>query len=895
MTFFSKIIYNFLNIEYKINLEANKFDEILENSWSETNKESSHESLPEAPQTNQESENLETLQQLQLEDDGIEVGSETTTEPSEYSEDLIEEEDIDDMVIKVLQIISNFVHNSDDLNYSYSLYEERNSPQDRIRPNLYTKNKRISIKVLIRHLNNWIEENYSVRGEQRFKNIEKYIQLWNGGSRSYRSDSNILIQLKHSQFFQMDALHQVEFLKTLDSESLRSAKFSAKDFKPDFILFLLRSDLKSFPHCYSLTNLRSGVFGEVFFSKPLPKLGVTTEEQYQEEEWVEREKRYEKAVDLVFEVLKGGEEKLEIFAKFLLKQSSNTFNLFIRSLLKPEIGHPLKCVDLRKIKREDFLPFKNDNGYRIIQGDLNDIDFGGHKYRYRISPGEKDFNEHQYFYVNGKQSICTRSDLRKTREELDEYPDEYVFYEGELDVGDGEEGDNNNNDNNPNPRDILGHNRADREENENHKADKDRSNPQKLYRLKKYSILEFKTRNTKQLTKTEKYDKLDNRVSTEMLRSGAAIIRKARYPLNLLSQFTREQKNQAFFIREPLYLMYSSYQLKTKQNCTKFCYIQHHQFYESARMRLNWIEVDWRGDYDCLYVKRLKKVVLRPKSLGYPGLERNKFLALERVHCKGKILNLDDPVDRDPLYDRLFKIHYSVGSKKKYRFRPLNFEKQTLQKSIKRTFYSPLVDYTTRKISFCRFSAIFGHQYHISNNVNTLERGDGSFEMITRHLRSIDKVIPRGQPSFFRSSRLSEDKFSYERSENIDNEPPTFSSIRDSQGIAMNRYDERTGLLFSWKHIYKEFLQDQLVASYAHKPKFYELGENQEGGGRFIYLKISGRKVVVRFEVEEGTMVSNSSVFRRIYLLRVRRKEVELRVLGYDAIADYVKKVCDPI
>ena len=215
----------------------------------------------------------------------------------------------------------------------------------------------------------------------------------------YEYDLYVLTRLKFSQFYEMDSQSQLDFLAKMDRNDREAANFHPEDFNEDLILCLLRNGVKNAPQIYWIINQRTGLWGDFFYKRPYPKPGVSIEEQYNEPKWLKRAENYEKAVDEIYKIVQKGEEEIYSIQKFLGNRSSMKFVYFLRAILRPEVGHPLKDLDLRAIKREDFLPFKIDNGFRAVKGDLNNVNYGGSAYTHKRIPANQDFDENQKFYV----------------------------------------------------------------------------------------------------------------------------------------------------------------------------------------------------------------------------------------------------------------------------------------------------------------------------------------------------------------------------------------------------------------------------------------------------------------------------------------------------------------
>ena len=269
LSFICKILFNLLNIDYRLNIDAPSFSDLLENSrYSKEpeGEEEINEHSQKEEELNQEKDlDIETLKQVQLEDDGIIIGSETTTEPSEYSEDLIDDEDIDLTVSNLIGVISCFFHGL--VAQSYSL----NNKVYTVDPTKLIKDKKIEIKVFLSFMENWLNNTKSATktGQNRFKYIQKFNIL---GRTSTCYDKYLLTKLKFSQFYQMDAERQLDFLENLDQTDIDDANFQVEDFKEDIILSIFRRGLQNIGisrKVYKIMNFQDGLWGEFFFFEAL--------------------------------------------------------------------------------------------------------------------------------------------------------------------------------------------------------------------------------------------------------------------------------------------------------------------------------------------------------------------------------------------------------------------------------------------------------------------------------------------------------------------------------------------------------------------------------------------------------------------------------------------------
>ena len=409
----------------------------------------------------------------------------------------------------------------------------------------------------------------------------------------------------------------------------------------------------------------------------------------------------------------------------------------------------------------------------------------------------------------------------------------------------------------------------------------------KLYKLKKYSILSYKTRRAKELVKTEKFDKMDNRVSTDMLRSGAAIIRKLKHPQ---MDFEMEEMGYFFetsFIRKPVYYMYVPQQFSGSKFCKKFHQFKEKMFYYSLEMEWNDMGDDISNDYDCLYVRRTKKVVFRAKTFRNKHVDRYKMLALEKVRSKGKVINFDDPTQRDPYYSRLFKLVNPILKKnvtKKY----INIEKNVIPKAEPKNYYCCLIDFSAREARIVKMQIIPKDVCLLDlESVCVNEDGETiiSYEM-GYHAR---RVMRRGEKTTFEPT----DSYTlFKESTQFDvyrNDIILYHQIQSHSHILGKTYDPQSKILFLVEYG-KDIAPDSSSGfkPYRNKLRFQPVKKDEESELYFFKVIKDGLKKIFIFEVEEGTLMAVSEVFRKLYLLNRLHGKIDLRVLTFDAIASEV-------
>ena len=354
ISFLCSIYYNVLNIDYQLfSSEEPTLQQVLEKSW-----EKKQEPEKEYAQQQVEQElSPEIQEQLRLEDDGIEIGSETTTECSEYSEDLIENEDIERMVINLLKSLSSAFKGISSGNITR--HQTRIAKSYSVNPTDYTKNERIDVKEFAESLKNWIAKKNPSRGS-RLSLLDTYLKAESSGTLS-----SSLTSIKLAQFSKMDGKRQIAILKEMGGATgILKARFKSEDFADDLFVEILSNtnSLRDAPRALQITNFNgSGYLGDFFFSRPYPKVGSTTQEQYEQPKWLDREKNYEKAIDLIHKMVTEDPLKTGLFAKYI-GQHSLLFVKFMRTILKPEIGNFLKTIDLNELKRDNFLHFRQDLG-----------------------------------------------------------------------------------------------------------------------------------------------------------------------------------------------------------------------------------------------------------------------------------------------------------------------------------------------------------------------------------------------------------------------------------------------------------------------------------------------------------------------------------------------------
>ena len=898
LSFISSVFYHFLNVKYRLKIDQPTVFEMLEDSWADP-KSKSIEQLNEGQEGRNEQEreiadqeealDLEAMKQIQLEDDGISLGSDTTTECSEYSEELIDEEDIEKMIKTIIKTLCSLIGSPNHSVSYYSTYTAFNLP---INPLHYVKDKLMKLKDFSKFIENWISKNHP-KNESRYSNIEEITAKCG----TLRRCQSVLTHLRYTSFGKMTTKEQFEFLKKLTQNEIIQAKFSREDYSDELILEILKQkDIQNSPKASIINSLSSvALWGRLFYLRPYPRPGVTTSEQYQEEKWVRQEQIYEKAVDLIHGILVEGGERVQSLAKFLGKKESKFFAYFVRSILKPEIGHPLKTVELKELKRSDFQPFRIDNGFEMVEVDLGEIEYGDQVYSFKKTIFDEEFSENQIFYLNGHNSIFTRTDLKKTEVELSEYPDEYRLddenNEDEFNMGLNQNNDQDaefalNNLQNQIVREAaaaderLQRNRqAAREQRQGRKGAKDQPEAaDRYYKLKKYSILAFETRRAEKLTRKEKFDKLDNRVSTDFLRSGECLLNKIHYRPN--QQFNGTRRRVGQFIRRPQYGMHTPYKFDKNNFCQKFDHMTLYLFREEGRAT----------SVKCLYVKRLKKIVLRTDLLKYSS--PTKILSLERIHCKGKVINFDDPEQREPYYNRLFQ-RANNFTKKIMKMKLFSEEENQLPAHSIKTSYYQLLDYTTRSIRLAKSDYILKRQVpspRISEEGNYMELRSVAF--------MVKKAMKKGSPVRFEAiGRDFVPDESYFSAGKFSNDLVSYNHLNYNIRTNCGRYLRKIGLsVFYLKgYVQTRSYGGGASVSYTNKQKFEPLIKPTSGGDEagdddkvYVYFNKEGSKKIFRVPFEDGTMICFEARFRRIYFLKVDDEEIKLRVVSVDAVSRFL-------
>ena len=901
--FLSTILYNLLNQDYRLNVDAPTVFESLEKSWETPQND---ESLLEKEEDNQKehSEEDQTLDsdlmnQLELEDDGISLGSNTTTECSEYSEDLIDDEEIKTITLKFIQSISSaFV-----INDSNGVYSNTIGSSSLLSPKQYVKDKMLYSKDFISFFDDWVKITFPGQNRE-FKNLEIFMN-----QNYFQSTTKVfLTQLKFSQFENLDAKAQIKFLKELNQESISMLYFKSKDYADDLLVEILRGRMKDAPPNFNILNKQGygGLWGDLFYKRPAIWGGISMEEQYKQPKWVRKAQLYEEAVDQIHKILKEGGENLQFFIKFLA--AGIMFTTFIRSILKPEVGNPMKKVVFKELKRSDFLPFKIDHSYEVVDIDLKEIDFGENVYIYRKKTDEdqEEFCENKLFYLSGPRKLFTMKELEVTREELLNYPDSYRYTENWGDIFE-EEAQENQNQENPNrdenvepPFGFFRNNNQQQQQEENRKGRK--NNPpeeeqEQLYRIKKYSILKINQRESAELAKIEKYDKLNNYVSLDMLRSGEALLKKHRSRVHQpgqnngfnqgdlfggLFQGFGQQPGQSVFARTRLYSMIIPTRIFDNFHCQKF---------------VNFILTDDRnfengGTHECLYVKKLKKIVFRKKNRSYFDSSVS-MLRFERVTCKGKVVDFDDPSQRDEYYNRLFKLTSTIH-KKPIKVKTINEEEGSLPAHRIHTFYSHLYDYTTRSEKLMKnthYDKMAEYSFS-SPFLAVLEDGQTMDQPCPKLL--LNKVMPKGQSARYevndKSKNLSCFYFDFDR---YNNDLDVYEQLYQKGILTQSKIDlkSKMDLFFHYsdQRRHEKFFNEYNSGTVMLRPlKCLDEEEGGDGERAFVHVVKEGTKKIFRLELEPGLRVGLHSEFRRMFVLKVLEDRLELRVVSFDAISKYV-------
>ena len=888
--FVSSIFYNLLNIDYRLNVEGLSVYDLLERSWQNSTEENEDQEMnnkqkegEEMSAENEEKIDLDFMRQLQMENDGISLGSDTTTECSEYSEDLIDEEDIQEMTKNLMNSISFAFTISD----SKRITPSAKSEDFVINHSDYIKDNRIYTKNFVSFFYEWIAANHPNHNKS-FRQIDILMNKVNG----YATSKSLLTQIKFCQFEKLDAKGQIEYLKELDYESLAMSFFKPEDYADDIIIEILKGRMRDAPPYNSRIVEQScnGLWGRLFYRRPVLRSDMSTEEQYKQPKWVRRAELYEQAVDLIHKILIEGGENLQHLIKYLGVNQSITFSAFLRSILRREIGSPLKTVKLAELKRSDFLPFKIDNGYEVVDVQMKDIEFGEKTYSYKKMTGNSgDFSEKKSFYIYDSKSVFTREDLEVTREGLEQFPDHYRYSQNGADIfGEGGiiEDEQNEEGFEPN-RQVFIPEHAE----ENVKGRKGRGQPeqQKLYKLKKYSILSIKSRGSETLTKIIKYDKLDNRVSIELLRSGAALLLKRisrinddRNRIHFRLGYSGDKKN-ALFVRSPLYYMYTFNKFPGNRFIAKFLNF-------SCHIKLN----DQTTRYcDCLYVKRTKKVVYQ-KNLS-DAIIRQGSLAFERISCGGKAINFDDPRQREQYYTRLFKLTQPFH-KSNIKLRFTNEEEGSLPASRLHPYYFRLSDYTFRCEKLVKYDFLAKGLSQISSMEPVQILADGERMSQSSVGDFVKKVMPRGENSRFEGLGMEEvlTKTPNTKFDRFGHDVDVYKFLYQRYTLCHGVADDKTGLEMYFHH------EGDQRSNYgqnvgAYKDDLYlrsaaVLEEERGGDGKSAYVHVikQGTKRIFRLVVKPGARIGLSPDYRRMYLVTVSDEGVGLRVVTFDAIAKYV-------
>ena len=878
ISFFCSLFNELLNNDYQLDIFKPTVQEALQKSW---------DSEIEQKDQNQESEefekedlNPEIQEQLQLEDDGIELGSETTTECSEYSEDLIEDIDTEVMVINVLNTICFFFKDfTDQKRYSEKYY----SPKD------YVKNSPISIVELIRRLEDFTPKN----SKDAFKNIDKYL---NQNFVDMSTHTNVVLtKIKCRLFPKMNGKDQIEFLNKEQSNWTMTNNLEINEFADDFVIQILRSGVRNVPFIDIITSQgNKGLWGSFFYSRPPIQPGSCPDQEYREPKWVSQSKNYERVVDEIHRILTQDRECAQRLASYLARNNNaKKFSYFIRNILKPEIGSLLKTVKLTNLKREDFKPFKVDRGYRVVEAELKDLEFGDHVYQCSSKYLENEENvriDSLQFYIKNRNSIYSETTLEKTREELEYYPDRYRLFLGEinalqgvLDDEVGEVGQAN--------QEAADRLRRNREAADNKKkGNGNQPAPQKKYLLKKESILSFRARSATKLIREERYEKVENKVSTDLLRSGSAMLRK------LIYRDRASERATATFIRKPLYSMYIP-QVFYNNSHPKFRRFVQQRY---ARDRSNNYDQPEDGSipykYKCLYIKRLKKVVLRANTLSARIAGLDNMLAHQKVTCKDEVINFDKPEQRDVYFGRLFEL-VSFFDKKNETVRFFNADDNTLPARSMKTYYHNLLDYTTRTKGIIKSNFLAQELADYANYPwHIVDKQGAEITQVSKDL-NIKKTMRKGQRSSYEFfDQFDEDVVSFKVFDKLSTGVSTLDSTFSSTSQSFWSTNRSHGLEIHFAAVDEAGSEVTDVQSEYHT---YYLEKNvdfqrvkTEGEGdeekSYFYVTKRGVKEVFRFPVQVGTRLLPHDKFERLYVLNVDEDAVRLRVISYQAFLRYI-------
>ena len=298
-------------------------------------------------------------------------------------------------------------------------------------------------------------------------------------------------------------------------------------------------------------------------------------------------------------------------------------------------------------------------------------------------------------------------------------------------------------------------------------------------------------------------------------------------------------------------------------------------------------------DYNCLYVQRLKKVVFRGKKFSKSLTKEFRMLAAERVHSKSKPVNFDDPEEREPYYERLFELVTSVLKRFKSRD---EFDQDNYLLPARKPLptFCFLTDYTTRSLTVVKLDSFPRVQRHWASKPEVIrhETRGKEGEIMGQSIKRlfIDKVMKRGEWSQFEA--VPENRYLYmgryeEYNFNV------YKGLYRGYHMDLTFYDRKNDLKIQYGIDYKKSRRQVGAKYYVYKYKFNPLKSLcEEEKDKAVHFQVSkrGSKKVFRFRLRPETQIALHPQFRRLYLLNSENVRVELRVISYDALAQYIKK-----
>ena len=529
-----------------------------------------------------------------------------------------------------------------------------------------------------------------------FRNLWRFEQAYALISSSSPA-SQLLKQLKTLHIDSASPEEQIEYLQKIGSSGSTSGVQLQSILKKETYLKIIEDRIPI------LSNPRiSGTLGQVmnffFINRPKFELDFDPVAQFEQPGWLSWEEAYYKGLDLLITRFRDEDsnfkEVVDIFGKGFIP--------LVCSFLK-DPSKIFEDIVFPRLSRDDFLDFRDLGGVTLKPVNLTDLDCINIIYEADLDAD--DFIQgDSSFKVHGADSIAINKIVKMTREELDEVEDYYninkqfVFEDDDTEVQVDQQQANQ-----------MINAALDQEENAAEAGDGEDAPAQK-FKVQKTTIYEIRNRRKPVLHQKILIDKLGHNLPMDMIRKGTAILAPAKHPrfafennanpgLNL-NGGQNAQTNNSFF-KKRIYGTYFPKKLGIGTEFNKLHLYTHHKFNIDKTTNNFQNRNNGRTSYSCLYVQRLKKVVMRCKTFsdfckeaGYN--KEAPLLVMDKLRIKDPVIDFDDPDQRDSVYDRIVKFE-RFYIKKNTKARELNPSKRVLKACRLRRLFGIYRDFTMRK------------------------------------------------------------------------------------------------------------------------------------------------------------------------------------------------------